>query len=105
MSANPVPDRIPAHPTLDDGTARGLSQAWDDLTLALVDELHAIASAGIQQVADAAKHGLEQAQASASSPSMNGELTSRRHGHGNSWSPWLIGASVGVGITLLSRWR
>ena len=94
-----MPGRISFRQTLDDGTAQGLSKAWNDLSLALVDELHAMVSDSLQSVADSAKHGLERIQESTPPASANGKAT------GRGWSPWLVGAAVGIGVTLITRWR
>lgn len=76
-----------------------MSQAWNELSLALIEELHAIAAESIQGVSDAAKHGLERIHDSTPPKSLNGEVT------GRGWSPWLVGAAVGIGVTLITRWR
>ena len=94
-----MPSRMSLDQTIDDGPTHGLSQAWNDLSIALVDELHAIVSDSLQGVADAAKHELEQIRESAPPASVNGEST------GSGWSPWLGGATIGIGVTLLTRWR
>ena len=102
MSPGPIPGRNSLHQSLDDDTAQGLSQAWNDLSLALIDELHAIAAESIRGVADAAKHGLERSQESTPPESVNG-INGEATGRG--WSPWLVGAAVGIGVTLITRWR
>lgn len=97
MSPAPGKSRLSTAQATDDGAAMGLSQAWNDLALALVDEVHAIASANLRGIADAAKQGLE----SVPPESVDGEPVAR----GRCWSPWLVGAVIGIGVILLPRWR
>ena len=81
----------------DDDAVTRLSRAWNDFALALVEEAHSLASTNLRVIADAAKQGLEFAP----SESVNGETAAR----GRSWSPWLVGAVIGMGVALLPRWR
>lgn len=84
----------------DDVSTSAVERAWHDLAVALVDDLHATASAGLRGIADAAKHGLDQVHEPVAPAGMNGEATTTLR----TWSPWLVGAAVGIGLILLPRW-
>ena len=86
--------------TPDAGATSKLERAWHDLAMALVDDLHASASAELREFADASKHGLEQVQDPAAPEAMNGEV----HAKHKTWSPWLVGAVIGIGLILVPRW-
>ena len=96
---NPAPEKIrrSAEQTADDDAVTGLSRAWSDFALAVVEEAHSLASTNLRVIADAAKQKLEFAPPER----VNGDATA----HGRSWSPWLVGAVIGMGIALLPRWK